>query len=429
MASYYVQLPELRANAMADFSGLRSAIRGLGAQFDDERMRRERQEIGNAMAEARYGDAAKAAFRQGDLDTGLGIRRHEASLADGARKEEQQYAQRVGQYFQNFIEPERDATKRANLVNAWIGSHPAIAEKLTASGINPTDTEGVIRFVRAEATPFMTPKERADLARIEASTAAERARESNYLASAEAKRPQSVLDTLRDVPSKTEWESPRVQSIIQAAWGQPVPWERRGEFLQATGGSSFAGGDPFMPTTEEAELGITREMKVRAARSQKLGEMFGKKGEQKEGYLYDIDNGEVVQTPTTEKKQQLDKQKAQLDFYQGQLANAEKVLTNTNWFARTGGILLDAGEAGQAAADWQNAVLGLVYEKSGKQTAVAEMRQWLSTYGPKAGDSEWRVKQKLQRTRDFYKALTGEDMETRQEDPNKRRLYDKYGLE
>lgn len=432
MAQYYVQLPAQNSNAMVDFSGLRKGLRDLGDGFEEGRQLRDQREIGNAMAEARYGDAAKAAFRQGNLDTGLGIKNHEATLAANSQKEEQAYAQRVGQYFQSFIEPERDPAKRQNLVNAWIGSHPTIANKLTEAGLDPSDTENVIRFVRAEATPFMTPKDQADLQHRQAQTAAERAREENYRSQAGARQGgESITTRLRNVQSKEEWESPQIQSLVNAAWGQSVPWEGRGEVLQAADSGVYGqGGDPYMPTSEEAELGITRKMKVEAKRAEILNQMYGKEGKAKEGYKYDIVDNEVRQVPTTEKAKELQKSKNIVKFHLDSLASAEKTLLSHNLLERTIGVGTNVGEIGMAANDWTSAVLGLVYERSGKQTAVAEMKQWLDTYGPKTGDSYDRVKGKIQRTRDYYKALTGEDLGTApKEDPNKSRLYDKYGLE
>src|SRR5262249_53961941 len=105
-----------------------------------------------------------------------------------------------------------------------------------------------------------------------------------------------AIDVMRnsDTPQKWEQNSP----YIQAVYGRQVGFNERPMVLAQAQNASRQ-PDAFEPTDEEAQLGITREMKMESARTQKLGGMFGKKGEQKEGYRYDIRDGQVVQIPTT----------------------------------------------------------------------------------------------------------------------------------
>lgn len=65
----------------------------------------------------------------------------------------------------------------------------------------------------------------------------------------------------------------------------------------------------------------------------------------------------------------------------------------------------NVGETGQAFADLKQAALGIAYALSGKQVAVAEMKNFIDSYGPQPWDSEWRIKAKAERMKEFYGAL------------------------
>jgi hypothetical protein len=233
-----------------------------------------------------------------------------------------------------------------------------------------------------------------------------------------------AVDVMQRAQTPEQWQA--AQPTIQLALGRPVPFSERNTIL-AQAQSASSAGDPFTPTVDEERLGITRQMKMDAGRAERLNKMFGAGKQAKPGYRYTIENGQVRQVPTTEKQQQIQKQKNTIDFHVNSLADAEEKLLRANLAQRAFGQVADYGEQGQAAADWENAVLGLVYERSGKQTAVAEMERWLKTYGPKPLDSEERVKAKIQRVRDYYEALTGEKLPERKS--KKDRLKSKYGLE
>lgn len=65
----------------------------------------------------------------------------------------------------------------------------------------------------------------------------------------------------------------------------------------------------------------------------------------------------------------------------------------------------NVGETGQAFADLKQAALGIAYALSGKQVAVAEMKNFIDSYGPQPWDSEWRIRTKAERMKEFYGTL------------------------
>lgn len=155
---YYVKLPALNANAMADFSGLNKAIDNFGTTLKDNRDREQRQEVGNFMAQARYGDAAGAAFRQGNIDTGLSIKKYETELSNTAEAKGEKQRKAIAGFIQQHIITDQDPASRAAkwqkfmTINPNAGSLPKAYHDpmygpnliLSEAGIDPLDREGKV---------------------------------------------------------------------------------------------------------------------------------------------------------------------------------------------------------------------------------------------------------------------------------------------
>lgn len=139
-------------------------------------------------------------------------------------------------------------------------------------------------------------------------------------------------------------------------------------------------------------------------------EIWGKKPTA--GHIYREDGTEESLKDRQSKFSRKDEEKERMDRVVGlglkDLNAAEKTLTGSSNLWRSFNMATDRGEIGQAAADFNQAALDIVYAKSGKQTAVAEMNMFLKTYGPKPGDSADRIRMKAQRVRDRLRVVIGD---------------------
>lgn len=133
------------------------------------------------------------------------------------------------------------------------------------------------------------------------------------------------------------------------------------------------------------------------------------------GYYYGPDGREL---PLTDKNYKGDREaQAVALMNMSKIEDASKRLLASDYITRTAAGALNIGELGQAFADMKQGALGIAYALSGKQVAVAEMKNFIEAYGPVPGDGADRIKQKTQRMREFYHALLtasrgGESYET-----------------
>lgn len=140
---------------MADFSGLNKAIENLGESAKESREREQRKAIGNAMAQAKYGEAANAAFRQGNLDTGLGIKKYETELSNTAEAKSEKQRKAIAGFIQQHIVTDQDPTSRATKWQKFLTINPNAASLpkayhdpmygpdliLSEAGVDPLDRE------------------------------------------------------------------------------------------------------------------------------------------------------------------------------------------------------------------------------------------------------------------------------------------------
>jgi len=407
MSRYYIPLPapKVPGNAIIDTNDMMGALDSLKESNRYWDKQQENEMIGGELAKGDFAGAEKMAYSRGAIDKGLSIRSRRQSDGEHSTKEAQATAQRTAAYFQNFIEPEKDPTRQKQLVDAWVGSHEAWAPTLREHGIDPANHADVIRFVKAEAAPYMDQQDEAKLAHQQAQTAAEEARAGYYGARTDdsrgksAARFQSLLQQVQ--AAETPWSWTAAQPAIQAAWGSTVPFEQRGQFLQQLQYAAQE-GDDMAPSPSEADAGITRTMKGEAARQKLFTDTYG---EPQKGYVWAPgENGAVVQRKITSTPDQSG-QGAILDEAKRTITEAKAKLKKSNMAGRAWGQYWDAGTVGQSVTDIQQAAMSVVYALSGKQTAVAELNRFMAAYGPKIGDTEWRIDEKVGRLMGMLEAL------------------------
>lgn len=145
---------------------------------------RDQQTLADVGARAMKGDYAGArdtAFGRGDLNTGMQVQKFDdqqkqaAQSREGAAYElEKKRSLEAAGIFQNFIDPEQDPAKKAQLTQRFVTSHPAIAPRLQRMGVDVNNPTSVSSFFRAQAQGYKDPadaaKEAADLAAKNAQT-------------------------------------------------------------------------------------------------------------------------------------------------------------------------------------------------------------------------------------------------------------------
>lgn len=143
----YVPLPAYKfpGNAMLDFSGVNAGLDTYGkvkrenAMFDYTKQQDAKQ---NARADAAGGRAQQAASREQTTFN---------------QEQAKQFAVQTGKLFESHILPEQDPQKRAAMVNAWMSSHPDLRMHAIKSGIDPNDSEAVIKDVMADYQQYTDP--------------------------------------------------------------------------------------------------------------------------------------------------------------------------------------------------------------------------------------------------------------------------------
>jgi len=138
-------------------------------------------------------------------------------------------------------------------------------------------------------------------------------------------------------------------------------------------------------------------------------------GTPRAGYYYGPDGREL---PKTDRNYKGDKEtQAQVLMNMQKIDQATKKLLEPgiagavtpggvgDYFTRSIAGQANVGETGQSFADLKQAALGIAYALSGKQVAVAEMKNFIDSYGPQPWDTEWRIKAKSARMKEFYGAL------------------------
>jgi hypothetical protein len=138
-------------------------------------------------------------------------------------------------------------------------------------------------------------------------------------------------------------------------------------------------------------------------------------GPARAGYYYGPDGREL---PKTDRNYKGDKEtQAQVLMNMQKIDQATKKLLEPgiagavtpggvgDYFTRSIAGQANVGETGQAFADLKQAALGIAYALSGKQVAVAEMKNFIDSYGPQPWDTEWRIKAKAARMKEFYGSL------------------------
>lgn len=106
-----------------------NALEAVGA-FQQGRQMRTQREIGSALGGGNYAQAAEAAFRGGDLQTGMGLRQAMAQMNEQERSQAMQRAQTLAQIGQNLATQPYE--QRVQILRS-----PVMQQQLTQMGFDP----------------------------------------------------------------------------------------------------------------------------------------------------------------------------------------------------------------------------------------------------------------------------------------------------
>lgn len=178
----YIPLPAFRAPGPLNFSGLDSGIDALGKKLEQNRLLQQQKDIGTALSQGGYGEAADKAFGLGDLKTGLSLTQAEESQEDrdfnrnrllaqdrrsaasdarsrelhGLKVQEAQTGlrdkliSRVSGIAQ-MIRNEQDPTRKQQMVQAFTSANPRIKAELDVMGFDPANPDPAMDMILAEA--------------------------------------------------------------------------------------------------------------------------------------------------------------------------------------------------------------------------------------------------------------------------------------
>lgn len=431
-----VRKPNYDISPIADgFEALRKR------KLQDEAADKERR-IGERLAQGDMQGAEQEAYRLSDLSTGVSLRKQRLQEDENAyrrKQDEIEFADKRAkagalQSDAAVKASEFERKRAANVLTTLDRASPdfrnqyaTMVGKLKASGVNVPaeydDPDVGYNIALAEVTSF---KDRADFDKSRRSQSLSEQEfslkrdESDRKAVSQRTRDfASLMRVMSNSTTPEQWQ--QNAQMINAVFGREVPFSEREGAIQKVQWAA-QDSDKFAPTQEEQELGVTRDLKKEAATNEQLTKMFGDPGK---GNTWAMGpDGKPYKRPSLTAAKEAEKSRQIVNYNVEKLKESEKTLLDANYFWRALSQATDTGGPAQASAEWENAVLGLVYERSGKQTAVAEMQQWLRTNGPKVGDSDWRIKRKMENVRQQYRALTGESLESEGGDANVRGMSD-----
>jgi hypothetical protein len=428
MASYYLPLtmPYINSrNAMIDIDGLKSSLNGLNEDIKERNRLKKNEMLGDRLAAGDLEGAEAMAFRNGDLDQGMTIRKHRQTERQTAQVSEKDAALRTAGYFQNYIQPEKDPLRKKALVTSWIRQTPNAEKELTAAGIDPEDYEGVTRFVIAEAQPFMDQKAQAELARINAARDSELAQAAKYRSEMEG-----VGDTdTTGFGMDEDGNIVRVENQVLGAGASQGGSTSYG----TTGGTNFGqtgretgdipgvivqDGGKAAPrwVSEEAQgqeaiANSPAEQQARLRRLQDTQRMWAKTYGKNPpaGFIYGPDGG-LIDLKTANARGGSKTQQAAVGAIRAaadMIEDAREALTGTdvngqpvegggtNMLQRGFETVLDTGTMGKVRGMMEPAVRAVMHGLSGAQVNIPETESYMRSFMPVWNDTPSRINFKL----------------------------------
>lgn len=152
----YYNLPSYQnRNEVLDFSPVENALAGYQKGMDQRFRTQQNQAIGNRLASGDMRGASAEAYRQGNLDTGMGIDKTRMAQEDAARQRERQQVEWFGAKAKAVM-MEQNPAKRAAIWQNIIARHPDKAS-LTPEYLDPGKGP---ELVAAEAGQYIDGLER-----------------------------------------------------------------------------------------------------------------------------------------------------------------------------------------------------------------------------------------------------------------------------
>ncbi len=384
--NYYVRLPGYDFPDKGwDVSGLSNALTEFNRSRDAAAQREQNQQRID-MERERLGMARE----QQDQETAEKLKRQVGGIA---------------QFIDSLPE---DDPRRQQYWKRLIDTHPDFGATLAKHGSDPEDYVSGPKFLLAQ---IEGPQDLTKKRLMEAQADYYSQRGEAMTQNAETRRLKMFKDIVDryggKVPPQDVWERDNQPGgFMYAVLGRSIPYSEAPMVLaQAQRGGA---ADEFEPTERERILGITRQQKIDAAINEELVKTYGPP---KRGYQWmrnaDGTVSQVLKAAPVKPTDPNAKRSAQ--FHAATIKKALDVLQDTGpgllgYINRGVQGYFDTYAIGQAFHDYEQGILGLVYAKSGQQSAVKEMEMWLKAYGPRPGDSAWRVKEKTKRLIDYMKA-------------------------
>jgi hypothetical protein len=192
MPGYFAPtLPGFRAPSGIDTSGLNEGIDAIGRKFEQNRLLKQSQEIGQAVQSGDFNAGAKAAFGYGDLNTGLQLsntqrqietekyNRQRQAVADQRAAAEAARSSEAHKYKIEGLQDERhtrlvsrmagaaqrimqetDPEKKAIMTHQLFGAHPRLQKQFQQYGLDPNNPDQVLNMIISEARGYQEPSKK-----------------------------------------------------------------------------------------------------------------------------------------------------------------------------------------------------------------------------------------------------------------------------